>query len=497
MRAGSCDPSVTPTGACEHGGVLNTALPPTKRPIVYWFRRDLRLADSPALVAAARAAGAEPIVPLFVVDPRAGRGAGPNRWQFLASCLEELDRQLGGALTLRRAPGVGGAAAVAAIVAGFAAEVGAEIVVASGETTPYGRRRDRIVAERLAAEDRRLLLLDTPYCVAPGRLRRTGGHPYRVFSAFYRAWLAEPVEAPYERPAARFDALVSDGEATDLVDAAGRGYDVSPSWWRDLPLGPAPHLPAAGERAAIDRLTQFCESALPQYDRHRDRPDMAGTSRLSADLHFGTLHPRTVRDAARKTVEGPALDRFLAELAWREFFADVLWHRPDAAWHSWDPIGRHLAVDDGPQARERFTAWARGETGYGLVDAGMRQLLSEGWMHNRVRMVSASFLVKDLHLDWRWGARWFLWHLVDGDIASNNLNWQWVAGIGTDAAPYHRIFNPDRQAERFDPDGAYRRRYCADLPARLSIVNHKAERAEALTRWAAAKAAVRHESTAD
>ena len=152
-----------------------------------------------------------------------------------------------------------------------------------------------------------------------------------------------------------------------------------------------------------------------------------------------------------------------SELAWREFYADVLWHRPDSARRPLQIFGNHLRWDTGERARDRFRAWATGQTGYPLVDAGMRQLLAEGWMHNRVRMVAASFLVKDLHIDWRLGARWFMWHLVDGDLASNQQNWQWVAGIGTDAAPFHRVFNPGIQQERFDPDGGYVRRYLEEL----------------------------------
>jgi deoxyribodipyrimidine photo-lyase len=175
------------------------------------------------------------------------------------------------------------------------------------------------------------------------------------------------------------------------------------------------------------------------------------------------------------------------ELAWRDFYADVVWHRPESARQSWLPFGHHLRWDSGRRARDLFRAWATGCTGYPLVDAGMRQLLAEGWMHNRVRMVTASFLVKDLHIDWRLGARWFMWHLVDGDLASNQHGWQWVTGTGTDAAPFHRVFNPRLQQERFDPDGTYVNRY---LKGPLSseanpvpVVDHAAERREALARY--------------
>jgi len=196
-------------------------------------------------------------------------------------------------------------------------------------------------------------------------------------------------------------------------------------------------------------------------------------------------------------------ERMRTELAWREFYADVLWHRPDSARAPLLEFGAHLRWDTNERARERFAAWASGTTGYPLVDAGMRQLLAEGWMHNRVRMVTASFLVKDLHIDWRLGARWFMWHLVDGDLASNQHGWQWVAGTGTDAAPFDRVLNPSRQQERFDPTGAYVRRYVRELgtPGHLAkgsdepgtvhhsgvLVDHAAERHEALARLAEAR----------
>ena len=200
---------------------------------------------------------------------------------------------------------------------------------------------------------------------------------------------------------------------------------------------------------------------------------------------------------------GAGAERLRTELAWREFYADVLWHRPDSARAPILEFGARLRWDTNERARERFAAWATGTTGYPLVDAGMRQLLAEGWMHNRVRMVTASFLVKDLHLDWRLGARWFMWHLVDGDLASNQHGWQWVAGTGTAAAPFHRVLNPSRQQERFDPTGAYVSRYVRELalpghatkgstepstvPRSGELVDHAAERHEALARFAEAR----------
>ena len=225
--------------------------------------------------------------------------------------------------------------------------------------------------------------------------------------------------------------------------------------------GPA-HGPGAGAAAPRPRgghgaVGPLCRGVAPGLrPGPSENPGADGTSRLSPYLHFGCVHPRTVL-AAAGTGAGP--DRLRTELAWRDFYADVLWHQPCSAHRPLQEFGRHLRWDDDARSRERFRAWATGRTGFPLVDAAMRQLLAEGWVHNRARMVAASFLVKDLHIDWRLGARWFLWHLVDGDLASNQHGWQWVAGTGTDAAPFHRIFNPGTQMERFDPEGTYVRRY--------------------------------------
>jgi deoxyribodipyrimidine photo-lyase len=260
-------------------------------------------------------------------------------------------------------------------------------------------------------------------------------------------------------------------------------------------------LDAAGEVAARERWEAFASDALDRYHETRDHPALDGTSSLSAALKFGEIHPRTLLDGLARR-RGRGADLFEAELAWREFYADVLWHRPDTAREYLRPEFAGLRHDD---PGERFTAWKRGETGFPFVDAGMRQLLAEGWMHNRLRMVVASFLVKDLHIEWQHGARWFMRRLRDGDLASNSHGWQWTAGCGTDAAPYFRVFNPVSQGLRFDPDGEYVRRHVPELghlPGRAAhepwkqadgyaqgyperIVDHAVERAEALARYAA------------
>jgi deoxyribodipyrimidine photo-lyase len=459
-------------------------------PAILWFRRDLRLDDLPALAAAA-GAGADGVVPMFVVDPSLLAAAGPNRRHFLADALRALDRELDGTLVLRCGD-------PRQVVPAVAAEVGASVVTATADFGPYGSGRDRAVGEALTSAGRRLLAVDSPYAVAPGTVRATSGSPLRVFSAFRRAWGDQGWELPAPAPGAHFVSAPSDAIADDIeTGVAVPGQGGLPAWWEGLPLERVASLPAAGPAEARVRLQQFAAGRLQSYADDRDRPAVAGTSGLSPYLRFGCIHPRTVLE---RLTTGIGADRMRSELAWREFYADVLWHRPQSARQPLQAFGNRLSWDTGDRAQARFRSWATGRTGYPLVDAGMRQLLAEGWMHNRVRMVAASFLVKDLHIDWRLGARWFMWHLLDADLASNQHNWQWVAGTGTDAAPFHRVFNPRIQQERFDPEGEYVRRYLKEVPTSVApgthdgalssegdypapVVDHARERREALARY--------------
>ena len=459
-------------------------------PVIFWFRRDLRLADNPALVAAARAGT---VVALFVVDPELVAPVGATRAVYVAASLTALDESMGGVLVIR----VGDPTTV---VPEVARELGAKRVFASGDSTPRARRRDRAVAVALAGDGRALITIDSPYVVEPGTIRQSSGAPYRVYSAFRRVWETHLGAVPVAAPEVEWESI-SGVSPTAVVELAARRR---PPYFADLPDAPAPESPPAGERAGHAALERFAPH-VDAYEDQRDRPDLDATSRLSPYLHVGALHPRTILAA----LDGPSRGRgtFRAEIGWREFYADVLSHRPDSAWGSLQPRFDALRVDRDDAAVTRFGAWARGETGFPLVDAGMRQLLAEGWMHNRVRMVTASFLVKHLHVDWRWGASWFLWRLVDGDVASNQHGWQWTAGSGTDAAPFHRIFSPTRQAERFDPLGRYVRRYVPELTTiaesdlartdvetvvasgyRAPIVDAGVERREALARFAELRA---------
>ena len=446
-----------------------------------WFRRDLRIGDHPALLAARDEAGGDgSVVPVFVFDPRLWGPSGAPRRQFLLDCLTELDRTLDGRLVLRHGDPT-------QVIPALVAEVGAGSVHVSRDTGPYGRQRDAAVEGALG--DVPLVRTGSPYAVTPGRVTKDDGTPFRVFSPFARAWRAHGWHSPAARPRA-------------VPWATGvRSDDPPPPQQVDA------QLPPAGESAALEAWRRFRDQRLLGYGDSRNLPGTDGTSRLSAYLKYGCLHPRTLladlagrdeRESAREDIE-----RYENELAWRDFYADVLWHRPESAREHFDPRMRAMRYDTGPESDEQFAAWAQGRTGFPIVDAGMRQLLGEAYVHNRVRMIVASFLVKDLHVDWRRGARHFLQHLVDGDLASNNHGWQWVAGTGTDPSPYYRVFNPVTQGKKFDPDGDYVRRWVPelrDLPAKhvhepwLSpdgvpdgypepIVDHAAERLVALDRY--------------
>ncbi len=446
-------------------------------PDIAWFRRDLRLSDNPMLTAAGERDGSA--VPLFVVDPALWEPASDVRRAYLAHSLRALDADLSGQLLVKHGDPV-------ARVVDVARRAGAESVHIAADFGPYGAQRDEAVRAALQAEGIDLVVTGSPYAVAPGRVTKDDGTAYRVYTPFYRAWRRHGWRAP-----------AADPDVTWVMAEECDGIPSAP----DLPFD----LPAAGEEAALERWAAFRDQRLQEYADHRNLPAIDGTSAMGHHLKWGEIHPRTM---LADLGDSEAEDVFRKEIAWREFYADVLHQRPTSARQSLDArFDDAFAWDSGDRADELFEAWAAGQTGYPFVDAGMRQLLTEGWMHNRVRMVVASFLVKDLHLPWQRGAAHFMRWLRDADLASNSHGWQWTAGCGTDASPYHRVFNPVGQGERFDPDGDYVRRYVpelAHLPGKAvhqpwevlggydggypeRVVDHAAERLDALDRFARMK----------
>jgi deoxyribodipyrimidine photo-lyase len=409
---------------------------------VVWFRRDLRVRDQPTFLAAADAA--ERTLGLFVLDPALLDPSGGARRTVLYRSMRALDESLGGRLLVVRGD-------PAEVVPRVAAAVDAAQVHVAADFGPYGRTRDEAVEKALGEDGRTLVRTGSPYAVAPGRVTKPDGTPYKVFTPFRRAWQQHGWRGPADTDAGTV-AWLDPGDVHGGPRRVGIPDDDRVE----------ADLPAMGEDVARTAWRSFLDAAVTDYKQTRDRPDKPGTSRMSVHLKYGTIHPRTLlADLAGSSGEGA--QSVQSELAWRDFYADVVWHRPDSTRRNFDTRFDRLPSDSGPDADAHFAAWAEGRTGFPIVDAGMRQLREMAWVHNRVRMIVASFLVKDLHLPWQRGARHFMRYLSDGDLPSNQHGWQWVAGTGTDAAPFFRIFNPVVQGEKFDPDGDYVRRFVPEL----------------------------------
>jgi len=445
-------------------------MPPTT---LVWFRHDLRLDDHPALAAAA-ARGA--VVPVFIWAPEEEAPWEPgaaSRW-WLHQSLERLAATLakaGTPLVIRRGPTLDALRAVAT-------ECAATHVAWNRRYEPAVIARDTAIKKTLAGDGLTVESFNGSLLFEPMQVATKEGKPYQVFTPFWRTLVAreepaEPAAAPKKlRPPEKSPRSLPI-EALDLLPRIDWSATMRKTW-------------SPGEAGAVKRLDRFVERSLAAYGTERDRPDHDGTSALSAHLHFGEISPRRVWHAVRAAAGGKPVAKitggaevYLRELGWREFANHLLYHFPhtankplraDYARFPWvnDPVG--------------LRAWQRGRTGFPIVDAGMRQLWATGWMHNRVRMIVASFLVKDLRISWLKGAKWFWDTLVDADLAANTLGWQWAAGCGADAAPYFRIFNPTSQAEKFDPDGAYVKQWAgtdaADYPE--PIVDHAEARKLAL-----------------
>ena len=448
-------------------------MPMTKTSII-WFRRDLRINDHPALLAAIESA--DQVIPLFILDKKQITEAGDKLLAYMGQSLRALDESLGNRLHIIEGDQV-------EILKELIAMHGVEEVHISAEYERYGAERD----SRVEAAGIKLVRTGSPYAVTPGRvLKPSDATPYKVYTPFYRGWRTHGYRAPAVTPK-KFNVV----QPTDK--------------YRNFPDFPTPagvQIIEAGEKAALSRFKSFTKNGLDTYDENRNLASIDGTSKMSTYLKFGEIHPRTLLE---NLGESKAHDTFRKEIAWREFYADVLFNNPMTDVDYYAAKFAEMRYD---KPGKQFNAWCEGKTGYPFVDAAMRQLISEGWMHNRTRMVVASFLVKDLHLEWQIGERFFAQHLVDYDVASNAHGWQWTAGCGTDASPYYRIFNPIEQGKRFDENGDYIRRYVPEL-AHLSaseihepwlfldgyskgyperVVDHATERLESLARLQEIKA---------
>jgi deoxyribodipyrimidine photo-lyase len=442
--------------------------------IVFWFRRDLRLQDNQALT---HAASLGTVSAVYAV-PANFATLTPIRQHSLVESLKSLSADL--------PQGLGILDSLQALAA-FAKSQGAAKVVATRAHDTTGMLEQAELAELLYAEGIALDLVGSNYAVEPGTIFKDDGSPLKVYTPFYKRWM----QAGWERP------FVLDVKGASWGKPQGVGnYPV--------PSGPAPFQIKAGEAFALRTFARFAKRSLNEYNELRNRPDLSGTSHLSHALAHGEIHPRTL---LVQLGDSGGHETYRKELAWREFYADVMFHNPHTLDDYYNPDYAAMRYADPVKDAARLTAWEEGRTGFPIVDAAMRQLRQTGWMHNRSRMIVASFLVKDLHFEWQVGARHFEKWLTDFDPASNSHGWQWTAGCGTDASPYYRVFNPTLQGEKFDPNGDYVRKYVPELahiagsaihqpwllidglsngyPA--PIVDHSVERDEALARLKALK----------
>lgn len=419
----------------------------TQAPTIVWLRQDLRLSDHPALAAASG-----PVVLAFVLDESGPwRPGAASRWwlhRSLAALAEDVAAK-GGKLVLLRGP-------AAEELPRLAAALGAVAVHWNRRWEPGEPERETLLADRLRQSGVAARVFAADLLFEPGTIRTREGRPFQVFTPFWRNALSVPPPPP---PLPAPAALPTPAQIPDGLPLDALGLMPALGWWRGMAEFWTP-----GESGAAARLAGFLANGLDGYAQARDRPDQTGTSLLSPHLAFGEISPRQIWHAVHARPRGVGAETFLSELGWREFSHGLIATHPRL---DHEPLRREFADFPWIEDDAAFAAWCRGKTGYPLVDAGMRQLWHTGWMHNRVRMLVGSFLVKDLLLPWQKGERWFWDTLVDANAAANAASWQWVAGCGADAAPYFRVFNPVLQGEKFDPHGAYVRRWVpelADLP---------------------------------
>lgn len=404
---------------------------------IWWIRRDLRIEDNQALTAALKEGMG--VIPVFILDDRLLAKPAEKRQRFLFAGLRALDadlRRLGSRLIIRQGNPL-------VELTRLAAECGARSVYAEEDISPYAIRRDTEIGKHFD-----LQLFQGVSFHPVGTITKENGEPYTVFTPYSRAWKARPF-------------------GLQALPAPGRLPPVPEVLSIDLPDTPAPDLFVPGEREGKGRLSAFVDGIIYKYGDGRNRLDMNSTSGISPYLRFGMLSARQAFAAAYQAAEQApdnnsrlSSHTWINELIWREFYQSILFHFPSVLERAFKPAYRDIPWRNAP---EDYHAWQTGLTGYPVVDAGMRQLAETGWMHNRARMITASFLVKHLLINWQEGERWFMERLIDGDPAANNGGWQWIAGTGTDAAPYFRIFNPILQGKKFDPEGAYIRQWIPEL----------------------------------
>ena len=430
-----------------------TASPKTAAPSIVWFRQDLRLADNPALQAACDRGA--PVLPVFILDdetPGTWRSGAAARWWLhhsLSSLSQDIEA-LDASLCLRRGK-------AEAILPALAAEIDAGAIYWNRCYEPFAFQRDKTLKAALKAQGLHVESFNGSLLHEPWEITTGQGGPYKVFTPFWKAMLAQPAP-PAPRPAPETLDGLSNVPGEALEDWAL--LPSKPDWAGGLRDAWTP-----GEQAAKLRLQEFLTEDASAYPDRRDNPATIGTSRLSPHLHWGEVSPRQVWHAGKLAIAADTAGEsgvmgFLRQLGWRDFSNVLLYHWPDFPERSWKTDFDSFPWRDDEAA---FKAWCRGRTGYPVVDAGMRELWHTGWMHNRVRMITASFLIKHLLIPWQKGEAWFWDTLVDADLANNAAGWQWVAGSGADASPYFRIFNPITQGEKFDPKGAYIRRWVPEL----------------------------------
>ena len=402
--------------------------------VIFWFRRDLRVQDNEALAHAIERAKSDnhKLAATYIFGPSFDP-LSPIRRNSLITSVGSLSKSLPGGIAIESGD-------VPQLLLDYCRRVDAKLVYATRSFDTHGMLEQAEVAAQLYAKGISLILVGSNYAVEPGTVRKDDLSPLRVYTPFYKRWLGHLGKQP----------ISVDTQSVEWVAGVGALPEMSLDC--EMPI-------KASEAFALETWERFRKRALSGYSEDRNRTDLSGTSHLSHALAHGEIHPRTLLAQLGDT---PGEEVFRKELAWREFYADVLFHNPHTYDGYYEPRFEKMRYDselDNP----KLEAWKSGKTGYPIVDAAMRQLLTTGWMHNRARMIVASFLVKDLHLEWQVGARWFEKWLTDFDPASNSHGWQWTAGCGTDASPYYRVFNPTLQGYKFDPNGDYVRKYIPEL----------------------------------